>query len=77
MGRLALDIGASGRHIGPMSENARIRSSPDDDDNAAFLEAVVQGIAAADAGRTIPYEDVRRWLLSWGTEAELPPPKCR
>ena len=48
----------------------------DDDDTAAFIKAVQEGMADADAGRTVPYEDVRRWLLSWGTEAELPPPPC-
>ena len=57
-----------------MAEPAR--PIPDDDDTAAFIQAVQEGIADADAGRTVPYEDVRRWLLSWGTEAELPPPPC-
>ncbi len=47
-----------------------------DDDTVAFIEAVHEGVAAADAGRTLPYEAVRRWLLSWGTEAELSPPPC-
>ena len=47
-----------------------------DDDTAAFIEAVHDGVAAADAGHIVPYEAVRRWLLSWGTEAELPPPPC-
>ena len=41
----------------------------------AFATAVREGIDAADAGRTVPYEDVRSWLLSWGTPGELPPPK--
>jgi len=45
-----------------------------DDDTTAFRAAVDAGVA--DAGRTVPYEDVRRWLLSWGTENELPPPEC-
>lgn len=26
---------------------------------------------------TIPHEDVVRWLESWGTDNELPPPKGR
>lgn len=47
-----------------------------DEDTAAFAEAVREGIAAADAGQTVPYEAMRRWLLSWGTDAELPPPPC-
>ena len=50
---------------------------PDNSDTEAFVEAVKEGIVAADAGRTVPYEEVRQWLLSWGTENELPKPKCR
>lgn len=46
------------------------------DDVAAFMEAVREGIAAADAGRTVPYEAVRCWLLSWGTDAEQSPSLC-
>ncbi len=44
---------------------------------AAFRAAVREGIASADAGRLIPWEDVRRWMLSWGTPNELPPPECK
>lgn len=46
------------------------------DDAEAFLAAVAEGVADADAGRVVPYEKVRRWLLSWGTDSELPPPEC-
>jgi predicted transcriptional regulator len=46
-------------------------------DAAAFRRAVAEGLASLDAGRGVPYEDVRRWLLSWGTESELPPPECK
>ncbi|HEV2651842.1 MAG TPA: hypothetical protein VGU69_11325 [Rhizomicrobium sp.] len=42
----------------------------------AFLAAVDEGIADGKAGRTVPYELVRKWLLSWGTDKELPPPEC-
>lgn len=49
---------------------------PDNPETEAFVAAVKEGIASADAGRTVPYEDVRKWLLSWGTERELPPPEC-
>lgn len=42
----------------------------DDEETAAFLAAVQEGIADADAGRTVPYSAVREWLLSWGTEHE-------
>jgi predicted transcriptional regulator len=57
-----------------MAEPAR--PMPDDDETAAFVKAVQEGVAVADASQTVPYEAVRRWLLSWGTEAELPPPPC-
>lgn len=52
-------------------------SMSDDPDTEAFVAAVKEGIASADAGRTVPYETVREWLLSWGTKAELPKPECR
>ncbi len=28
------------------------------------------------AGHYIKHEDMKAWLLSWGTDRELPPPKC-
>ncbi|HEY8056285.1 MAG TPA: CopG family ribbon-helix-helix protein [Terriglobales bacterium] len=28
------------------------------------------------AGHYIPHEAMKAWLLSWGTEHELPPPRC-
>ena len=46
------------------------------EDSAEFLTAVDEGLADAKAERTVPYEKVRRWLLSWGSDKELPPPKC-
>ena len=49
---------------------------PKDKELAAYLAAVDEGLADARAGRMIPYEEIRRWLLSWGTDNELPPPEC-
>ncbi|HEY5239618.1 MAG TPA: CopG family transcriptional regulator [Rhizomicrobium sp.] len=49
--------------------------SRDSSDAAEFDAAVREGLAQADAGKKIPYEKVRRWLLSWGSDKELPPPK--
>lgn len=45
-------------------------------EDAALEAAVNQGLASLDAGRGVPYEDVRRWLLSWGVKDERPPPEC-
>jgi predicted transcriptional regulator len=54
-----------------MPKTAKAR--PDSED-PEFLAAVREGIASLDAGKGIPYEKIRCWLLSWGTEKELPPP---
>ena len=35
-----------------------------DEVSTEMADAVREGIAAADAGRVMPYEEVRRWLLS-------------
>jgi predicted transcriptional regulator len=45
-------------------------------EDIAFLEAVKAGKAPLDQGRGVPYEAVRPWLMSWGTDDELPPPEC-
>jgi len=45
------------------------------EEEAAFRASVRQGIADADAGRSIPFEKVKAWLLSWGKPDELPPPE--
>jgi predicted transcriptional regulator len=58
-----------------MSEPKPRRTAEEQDDDA-LRAAVAEGLADDAAGRTIPYEDVRRWLLSWGTDEELPPPQC-
>ncbi len=50
---------------------------PDGPDTEAFVAAVKRDLSSADAGRTVPYEDVRKWLLSWGAADELPKPECR
>ena len=28
------------------------------------------------SGHYIRHEDMKAWLLSWGTDRELPPPRC-
>ncbi len=71
------------------------------DEDEETLAAIDEGMRDAEAGRTVPAEEVRRllaevrqtdrqvksghyikhedmkaWLLSWGTDRELPVPKC-
>ena len=48
----------------------------DPQQEAAFRQAVAEGLADIEAGRTIPYETVRAWLLSWGADEESMPPQC-
>lgn len=46
-------------------------------EEAVELDAREQkAMADIDAGRFVTHEAVLRWLKSWGTENELPPPKC-
>ena len=46
------------------------------DEQERAHEKIRAGLADADAGRLVPHEKVARWLDSWGTEDELPAPKC-
>ena len=46
------------------------------DEQEHQLARIREGLADARAGRLVAHEDVVRWLDSWGTENELPPPKC-
>jgi predicted transcriptional regulator len=38
------------------------------------LQEIEAALAEAEAGETVPHEKVIRWLRSWGTANELPPP---
>jgi predicted transcriptional regulator len=46
------------------------------DEQERQLEKIHEGLIDAEAGRVVAHEEVARWLESWGTEDELPPPKC-
>lgn len=54
----------------------KLAPAADQDTRAEYLAAVDEGLADAKAERTVPYEKVRRWLLSWGSDKKLNPPKC-
>jgi len=48
----------------------------DFEDEAALDAATLKGLADIEAGRFVSHDAVKRWLLSWGTDNPLPPPKC-
>jgi predicted transcriptional regulator len=46
------------------------------DEQEHQLEQIREGLADAAAGRVVPHDEVARWLASWGTQNELPPPNA-
>src|ERR1700676_1078473 len=45
-------------------------------DQERMLAETRQADRQVKAGHYIRHADMKAWLLSWGTEHELPPPKC-
>ena len=45
--------------------------------NARDNAEVEAARADVDAGRTVSYQQVRKWLLSWGAKKELPRPRWK
>jgi predicted transcriptional regulator len=45
-------------------------------DQEEMLAELRQADRQVKSGHYIPNEDMKAWLLSWGTDHELPPPKC-
>ena len=45
-------------------------------DQERLLAEIRQADRQERAGHYIENEDMKAWLLSWGTDHELPPPKC-
>lgn len=45
-------------------------------DQERLLAEVRQSDRQIESGHYIPHEAMKAWLLSWGTDKELPPPKC-
>jgi hypothetical protein len=35
-----------------------------------------QADCQVESGHYVKHQDMKVWLLSWGTEHELPPPRC-
>jgi len=45
-------------------------------DQERLLAEIRQATRQVNSGHYIKHEDMKAWLLSWGTDQELPPPKC-
>jgi len=45
-------------------------------DQEMLLAEIRQADGQMTSGHFIKHEDMKAWLLSWGTDRELPPPKC-
>jgi predicted transcriptional regulator len=45
-------------------------------DHERMLAEVRQADRQVKSGHYVKNEDMKAWLLSWGTDHELPPPKC-
>ena len=44
------------------------------EDQAWQIAHIEKGLADADAGRTLPHDQVRDWLATWGRKKESDPP---
>jgi len=45
-------------------------------DQERMLGEIRQAERQVRSGHFVRHEDMKAWLLSWGTDRELPPPKC-
>jgi RHH-type transcriptional regulator, rel operon repressor / antitoxin RelB len=45
-------------------------------DQERMLAEIRQAERHVKSGHYVTHEDMKSWLLSWGTDRELPPPKC-
>src|SRR6266699_653782 len=45
-------------------------------DQERMLAEMRQADGQVKSGHYVRHEDMKAWLLSWGTDRELPPPKC-
>jgi predicted transcriptional regulator len=45
-------------------------------DQERMLTEIRQSDRQLKSGHYVPHEEMKAWLLSWGTDRELPPPTC-
>jgi predicted transcriptional regulator len=68
--QMAADENLTPEEIIASALDAWIELSDDD------LAAVREGLADSEAGRTVPHDEVERWLQTWGKGSKTTPPKC-
>jgi predicted transcriptional regulator len=71
--RLARLAKASGRSSNFLISDA-VESYVADQERLSF--EIRQADRRVKSGHYVKHEDMKAWLLSWGTDGELPPPKC-
>jgi predicted transcriptional regulator len=71
--RLAKLAKASGRSSNFLISDAVESYVADQEKMLAEIRRADREVAS---GHYIKHEDMKAWLLSWGTDRELPPPKC-
>ena len=71
--KLARLAKASGRSANFLISDAVESYVADQEHLQAEIREAERDVAA---GHYVTDEDMRKWLLSWGTKNELPPPKC-
>jgi predicted transcriptional regulator len=45
-------------------------------DQERILSEIRQSDRQVKSGHYVKHDDMKAWLLSWGTEREVPPPRC-
>ncbi len=45
-------------------------------DQERMLSEIRQADRQVKSGHYVRHEDMKAWLLSWGTDREVPPPRC-
>jgi|GEM_PF-841498 len=64
------------KDIPGVAEDSADFSIFDEIDEEEEERAIEEAEADIAAGRVVSHQAVMRWVRSWGTENELPPPEC-
>ena len=70
LGKLAKRTGRSSNYL--VADAVEVYIS----DQERLLADIRRGKRQMDSGHYVKHEDMKAWLLSWGTDHELRPPNC-